>query len=176
MNTTTNLTALVLLLIILIVYVFLFSKRKFNRHDHNWEKAIKVRKKLLSFTGEAVEARRLGYLRKIDPFVFEELLLYSFHLNGAKVIRNKRYTNDGGIDGKVMDHKGNSLIQAKRYSSHIDLSHVKEFNILIEESNWANHGYFIHTGRTGKGVYETLKGSNITLISGKKLVNFIISN
>ncbi|MEX6059375.1 restriction endonuclease [Enterobacter hormaechei] len=42
---------------------------------------------------------KINYLRKIDPFVFEELLLEGFEAHGFRTIRNKRYTGDGGIDG-----------------------------------------------------------------------------
>ncbi|WP_192840691.1 restriction endonuclease, partial [Enterobacter hormaechei] len=44
----------------------------------------------------------MNYLRKIDPFVFEELLLEGFEAHGFRTIRNKRYTGDGGIDGQVI--------------------------------------------------------------------------
>lgn len=46
---------------------------------------------------------RLAYLRKIDPFVFEELVLEGFERRGCKVRRNKRYTGDGGA---LMDGSG----------------------------------------------------------------------
>lgn len=45
--------------------------------------------------------QKIAYLRKIDPFVFEELLLEGFERRGFEVIRNRRYTGDGGIDGRV---------------------------------------------------------------------------
>ncbi len=165
-----------ILSIVFIVIVYFLRQQKFNRHKYNWKKAINIKRKLDEFKGEGLNARKLNYLRKIDPFVFEELLLYSFKQNGAKIIRNKRYTNDGGIDGKVIDEKGKSLIQAKRYSNHINLKHVKEFSNLITTDKWANHGYFIHTGRTGKGVYQAIGSGNITLISGEKLINLISKN
>ena len=65
--------------------LLILSRRKFNRHKYNWKQAIKVREKLETFTGEGLEGRRISYLRKIDPFVFEELLLYSFQQNVAKI-------------------------------------------------------------------------------------------
>ena len=160
--------------LLVLLLLLLLTKRKFNRHKYNWKQAIKVRSTLMSFSGEALEARRISYLRKIDAFVFEELLLYSFQQNGAKIIRNKKYTGDGGIDGKVIDNMGNSLVQAKRYTNHINLQHVKDFTELINNDKWANHGYFVHTGKTGKGVYDVLASSNVTLISGSKLLDLII--
>ncbi|EPO2651139.1 restriction endonuclease, partial [Klebsiella pneumoniae] len=58
---------------------------------------------------------KIAYLRKIDPFTFEELLLEGFESHGFRTIRNKRYTGDGGIDGQVIIGKHRYLIQAKRY-------------------------------------------------------------
>ena len=43
---------------------------------------------------------KIAYLRKIDPFTFEELLLEGFESHGFRTIRNKRHTGDGGIDGR----------------------------------------------------------------------------
>jgi len=157
-----------------ITSIFLLVKRKkFNRHSYNWKKAKQIKDKLDTFEGDYKEARILAYLRKIDPFVFEELILYCFHLQGLKIIRNKKYTGDGGIDGKVINDNRKSFVQAKRYSSHINLEHVKEFRDLVKNNSWANHGYFIHTGRTGKGVYDILPYSDITIISGQKLIDLI---
>ncbi|MGM8474744.1 restriction endonuclease, partial [Enterobacter hormaechei subsp. steigerwaltii] len=72
--------------------------------------------------------QKINYLRKIDPFVFEELLLEGFEAHGFRTIRNKRYTGDGGIDGQVIIGKYRYLIQAKRYRGHIALQHVQEFD------------------------------------------------
>src|SRR3546814_11160707 len=41
-------------------------------------------------------------LRAMDPLAFEELLLEAFERRGHRVIRNRRYTGDGGIDGEVI--------------------------------------------------------------------------
>ena len=154
--------------------LYLSYRRKFNRHKHNWKKAIQTIEKLNSFSGENIEGRQLSYLRKIDPFVFEEVLMYSMKMKGLNVIRNKRYTGDGGIDGKVIDKKGNKyLIQAKRYKSYINLAHVKEFGELVQKSKWTKKGLFIHTGKTGKGVYTELKNYPIQIVSGKKLIDLI---
>ena len=166
----------VFLFLLLVIY-YLLSRKKFNRHKHNWKKAIQIIEKLKSFEGENTEGRKLGYLRKIDPFVFEEVLLYSMKMKGLKVIRNKRYTGDGGIDGKMIDkNKVRYLIQAKRYKSHITLSHVKEFIQLVNKDRWANKGLFIHTGKTGKGVYEELKNQPIQIVSGQKLIDLVTIN
>lgn len=157
-------------LILLLVFPYLFPK--FNRHKHNQKKAKRVLKKIRSFQGKAVEARIFGYLRKIDPFVFEELLLTAFEEKGYKSIRNKRYTGDGGVDGRLVDKKNRLiLVQAKRYSGHIQKSQVVEFSQLVKSDKKAIKGYFVHTGRTGRSVYDGLE--NVRIISGESLLKII---
>lgn len=113
-------------------------------------------------------AQFFAYLRKIDPFVFEELLLLSFKARGCKVVHNSTYTGDGGIDGTAILPDGSCwIIQAKRYSQHISLEHVKQLAVLVEQQK-RQGGIFIHTGKTGAGIYRHL-GKNILLISGSRL-------
>ncbi len=112
--------------------------------------------------------RLFAYIRKIDPFVFEELLLIAFKSRGLKVVHNKRYTGDGGIDGVViLPSQHRMAIQAKRYQNHINVQHLKEFAGTIGKHQC--HGrFFIHCGRSGQAVYQNLP-ANIILISGNNL-------
>lgn len=174
LNTTTALIGVLAIALLL----FLFRRRKFNRHKFNRKKADKIIIKLNSFTGEHRQAQVLSYLRKIDPFVFEELLLNAFSNMGYKAIRNKRYTGDGGIDGKLVDKKGKLiLVQAKRYKSYISKQHVVQFAVLVENNKKVDRGLFVHTGKTGGGVRELVAGTpGVTIISGGRLVDMIINN
>ena len=141
-------------------------KRKHNRKQ-NQAKAILAR--LSSIT---LPAQKLAYLRKIDPFVFEELLLESLEQRGYQVIRNKRYTGDGGIDGKVIMHGETLLIQAKRYRGFISLQHVRDFESLCEKNQCK--GIFCHTGKTRPELRKTLNQSDrLILISGQKLIQLL---
>jgi len=107
------------------------------------------------------DAQRLSYLRKIDPYVFEELILISFKNNGYHIKRNKRYSKDGGIDGIIFDSNKNKIaIQAKRYSTSITPKHILDFTTAIKKCK-AHKGLFIHTGRTGPKSYQNLS-ENIT--------------
>jgi restriction system protein len=142
-----------------------------KEHRYKQEAADKVLLKLKSFKGDFREARIINYLRKIDPFVFEELLLTALEKAGHEVKRNKRYTADGGIDGVVYRHGKKIYIQAKCYSDHIRLADVNEF--IDKVSRHDVQGLFIHTGRTGDGVWKTLLGSRVEIISGNKLVSLI---
>ena len=113
----------------------------------------------------------IAYLRKIDPFVFEELILLAFRKKGYRIKRNKKYTHDGGIDGKVFKGREKYLIQAKRYASYIRPEHVKQFSEVCRKNRC--YGYFIHTGKTGSNLKNEMP-ENIRIISGKKLYELFI--
>jgi len=116
--------------------------------------------------------RKFAYLRKVDPFTFEEMILEALELRGHKVKRNHRYTGDGGIDGRVWLNGELYIIQAKRYSGHITRSHVNDFSYLVE--NYNCKGLFIHTGRTGKASHHIAnKDSRISIISGQRLLDLL---
>ena len=147
-----------------------FIKR--SRHNKNYRTAKKISKKINS-QDFLYDSMILSYLRKIDPFVFEELLLYTFRQRRMKTYRNKRYTGDGGIDGKVRIDGYIYYIQAKRYQDYINLQHVIEFNELCKRFN--KQGFFIHTGKTGEAAGRIGKSeqSNIQIVSGQKLIDFL---
>ena len=115
----------------------------------------------------------LSYLRKIDPFVFEELILLAFKKKGFRIKRNKRYTHDGGIDGKCIRHGETFIIQAKRYSDYIKEEHVRQF-IKVCHSH-KKRGYFIHTGKTGNETKELIRQNpQIKLLSGESLYSLFL--
>lgn len=108
-------------------------------------------------------------LRAMDPLAFEELLLESFERRGHKVIRNRRYTGDGGIDGQVVIDGATWLIQAKRYSGAIRPEHVVAFDTLCQARGC--RGLFIHTGRTGPQSRLSASHSGVVrIISGRSLL------
>jgi len=116
----------------------------------------------------------LSYLRKIDPFVFEELILLAFKKNRFRIKRNRCYTHDGGIDGQVRKNGQKYLVQAKRYSDYIKPEHVRQFIKTCRHHKAC--GYFIHTGKTGEETKKLLKENpQIKLISGEKLYDFFIA-
>lgn len=114
-----------------------------------------------------------SYLRKIDPFVFEELILLTFRKYGFRIKRNKRYTHDGGIDGRVKKNGEKFLVQAKRYSGNINPEHVNDF--IKTCRCYRVRGYFIHTGKTSFEIKEIMKNNpQIKIISGEKIYEFFI--
>lgn len=145
-----------------------------KRQQRNIRTAEKVLRLLSGFSGESAPGRTLGYLRRIDPFVFEELLLTAFERKGYRVKRNERYTGDGGVDGRVYRNGELYLIQAKRYKSYVSARHLENFLRLVENTKEAKGGYFIHTGRTGKETCRLYRGSAIQIISGERLIDLIL--
>ena len=155
-------------------FLTLFKKEKYS---HKWRKAsaVKVLKKLETLN----EAQIFTYLRKIDPFTMEELILTVLDKReDIRIERNKKYTGDFGVDGRFYILKDNTkplkcIIQAKRYSSFINPKHLKEFANQIHEEN-AYLGFFIHTGKTSKNSFAFAKSiNNLEIISGQRLIKLI---
>lgn len=120
----------------------------------------------------ASDGARLNYLRRINPYVFEELLLLALENQGLTVRRNPSYSGDGGLDGQVFIAGERWLIQAKRYSRSISPQHIRDFGELLSREGCC--GFFIHTGRTGRKSRDSLQAHpQIQLVSGQRLLNLL---
>ena len=116
-------------------------------------------------------ARRMAYLRKVDPLVFEEMVLDAFQKKGWIVERNSHYTGDGGLDGKVYRDNHWIGIQCKRYKGAIQSAHVDRFAADLQRFGLIE-GYFVHTGRTPAGTKH--RQGNVIILSGRELVDFLL--
>ena len=158
---------------IIILFIYFILLRKIIKYFlPRWrvKQAAKILKKVREHNFSLNQT--IGYLRKIDFFTFEELLLTCFKEKGIKIKRNRRYTGDGGIDGIIYLNRKKTFIQAKRYKNHISKQHVEEFLILCKKNKC--NGLFIHTGKTGKQTKLVFNGNDeIELISGEKLHDLI---
>lgn len=88
---------LVIFLCLLLIFLFKFFFKKSyttKRHHYKIKKAKEIIEKLSTFEGEFKNAKIIAYLRKIDPYVFEELLLSAFENKGYKIKRNASYSAD----------------------------------------------------------------------------------
>ena len=139
------------------------------KHKRKRNSAKRVAKKIQEMQNPG---RIFGYLRKIDPFVFEEMLLDAFHDCGIQVVRNARYSGDGGVDGHIIVDGRKIPIQAKRYKKHINKDHMRQFSEVVRRSG-APFGLFIHTGLTGKGSYEVAGQGSIVIVSGERLIRLL---
>lgn len=156
------------LLISLYLCIVLFLPRK-RRYGQRW-RIISANRALLTLSRIHSPAQQLSYVRKVDPFVFEEMLLTAFKRLGYKIKRNTAYTGDGGIDGQVRINGQWMLVQAKRYRGYISASDVTAFSRLCAKSK--SKGYFIHTGLTGKQSHVNA-GKNVRIISGDALLDML---
>lgn len=156
-----------LLLIVAALSMLLTSS---GRHARYRRKALRIYRK---FNREHFTAgRMIVYLRKINPYVFEELVLTAFARKGFRVTRNRRYSGDGGIDGRLTVDGKRVLVQCKRYLSHICAEHVADFARICEREGCT--GVFVHTGRTGRKSREVAaQWRTVTFISGDTLADLM---
>lgn len=152
-----------------IIVVFLFRGK--GNHASYRKKAQKIYKHLSG--SDMAPGQVLSYLRKINPYVFEELVLDAFERKGYRAIRNKRYSGDGGLDGRVAMGGKTWYIQCKRYKGFVNAEHVASFARLCDESHM--DGFFVHTGKTGRKSKINARYGDVEIISGNKLVELILN-
>lgn len=145
----------------------LLTKRK-TRHQRKIQTADFILNRIKDFS----EGQKIAYLRKVDPYSFEELILTCLERKGFPIQRNKRYSGDGGIDGRFFIEGKLNLVQAKRYSGEIRYEHVGEFAELLKE--YGCNGIFVHTGKTPRNIsLRNIDMSAITIISGSRLIDLL---
>ncbi|ELY4008028.1 restriction endonuclease [Cronobacter dublinensis] len=157
-----------ILAVIILAACFLFFKKR-NRHERKKNTAKRIIRAVNSLTHPG---QKIAYLRKTDPYAFEELILTLLQRKGFVIARNKRYSGDGGIDGKFEFNGKTWLIQAKRYSSRIRIEHVVAFAGILNEHKC--NGIFVHTGVTPVSVVNyvnSIKPFRLEIISGDKLLS-----
>lgn len=145
-----------------------------RRHVNKIARSRTLRQKISAIAAqENGFARALGYLQKIDPLVFEELILTAVEDDNLRIQRNLRYTGDGGLDGEVTYRGARVLIQAKRYGAHIQRAHVAAFAALCVTED--SVGLFVHTGRTGEASRGAITdaGGRVLIVSGHRLIEFL---
>ena len=124
------------LLIVLFPVVMAFlnlrwrEKASTRRHRRYRATAGRVLNKLNSLPGDG---QRLTYLRKISPYVFEELLLSAFERQGLTVVRNASYSGDGGLDGRSSSTASTGL-SSQTVQSCCFPAHVEDFDRLLQQS------------------------------------------
>lgn len=144
------------------------SRRRGSRDGHAWRQE-SARRALGVLRTIEEPSKKFAYLRKVDAFVFEELLLEACERSGHRIQRNRRYTGDGGVDGRVWIEGRLHLIQAKRYSGPVRAEHVEELGALARQSGC--RALLIHTGRTGPATRAALqRWPQVDLISGDRLL------
>ncbi|WP_256872002.1 restriction endonuclease [Nostoc sp. TCL26-01] len=149
-------------------------QRPSRRHQQNIIHAESVLKWLRSKSPEAEFSVVIATLRRLTPYVFEELLLTCCREQGWRIQRNLKYSGDGGVDGRVLILSKLYLLQAKRYVGYIKPQHIKNFQEVIQLQG-ASGGFFVHSGKTG-GISKQLlqEYPQVNLLSGQRLVDFVL--
>lgn len=155
--------------IVLLATLFFRRSVRHRRHKRKQQSARRVLERIKTLPGFP---QKISYLRKIDPFVFEELLLHAFEDAGFEITRNAKYTGDGGIDGRFYIDGRKFLIQAKRYSSWVSTAHIQQLDALAKKDN--SFAVFCHTGKTRKQTLEAYKAhKRVMIISGEALISLV---
>lgn len=142
-------------------------------HLRNVRHSRRVLRAVRGFKEPAVGARCLAYLRAVDPLVFEEVVLSALEDAGLLVLRGRRYSGDGGVDGLVwLPDRGWYAVQSKRYRQHVCLAHVCAFGDAIAGGSY-DGGLFVHTGRSGAALYPHMDAARIGLLSGDRLLRLV---
>lgn len=152
------------------------SRRRHRRYIKQAAKELNVIKTLYQQGNIKGIFYHLRY--KVNPYVFEEMVLTAIKDNRVKIIRNKSYSGDGGIDGQFIYQGERWLIQAKKYSHHINPQHVRLHEQLCLYRR--NKGLFIHTGKTGRQArsrqVEIISGSNmVKLLAGQQSLSSLLN-
>lgn len=162
---------IIILIILISISIGFFISKK--RHHYRIKKSSQILKKIRSFTNPNIEIKIINYLRKIDPFTFEELLLTAFKESGCNIKRNKKYTGDGGVDGRFSYNGKKYYIQAKRYNGYIKKSDIIEFSFKCRKDKVK--GLFIHTGKPVDILkIKEYNLDNIIIINPNDLIIFIL--
>lgn len=131
-----------------------------------------AKRRLLALRELETPAQQFGYLRKVNHFVYEEMILAALEEAGYCVTHNQRYTGDGGIDGRFQVAGRDVLIQAKRYRYHIRAADVKAFGKVCDQ--YQLNGIFVHTGRTGRLAVEIGRSTaRVDIVSGQRMLNLL---
>lgn len=144
----------------------LLGKRRHRRNVATSRRALAL---LATFPHEGAV---INYLRKVDPYVVEELVLSLLEEQGHFVWRNRAYSGDGGTDGAFYwPGRGWHAVQCKRYSRAINPAHARDFRALVERSY--SGGVLVHTGRTGDQSQEAMAPAGLFLLSGSTLTRSV---
>ncbi|MCX8957029.1 restriction endonuclease [Erwinia psidii] len=143
-----------------------------RRHRRYQKQAVRALSRLPQLRDDVA---RFAWLRKMNPYVFEEMLLTALSRQGYRIRRNSSYSGDGGADGQVWIDGQRWLIQAKRYGAGISAAHVADFGQLTAREGC--RGLFVHSGRTGGVSRDALRRyPAISLISGQRLLLLLAGN
>jgi restriction system protein len=132
------------------------------RHARMETSAGKVLEKIRAMVPLKNPGPVFAYLRKMNPYAFEEMILHELEHRKLKIRRNAAYSGDGGIDGTFFLDDQKWLVQAKRYAKYVKKEHVWAFDAVCKEHK--AKGLFVHTGKTPKDLLELKRQCGVVRI------------
>ena len=119
----------------------------------------------------------LKKLKRLSWDDFELFCMEFFEKEGWKVKGNSKKGADGGVDiwmtKSLFSHKTLAIVQCKRYeNTSVTVKVVREMYGLMHEYE-ANQVYIVTTSHFTKECYKFIKGKNIELIHGDKLIQML---
>lgn len=167
-----------LLLGLAAVALIAWAKRKLKpktkaqrQHAYNEKRSWEDLKLIRSMAPLENPARVFAYLRKVDPYRFEEMILSELARRNLRIVRGESYSGDGGIDGQFYLGKQLWLIQAKRYGKFIKQEHVWALDSICQRRK--AKGLFVHTGKTPEALRQMQRQcGEVRIISGEELLKF----
>lgn len=159
---------IIVAIFVLFIIIIGYRSQAKNRHKAKQVTADKIIQKIATLQHPG---QKIAYLRKVDPYAFEELILTLLQRKGFVIARNERYSGDGGIDGRFQHQNRLWLVQAKRYSGRIRAEHVRAFAEVLNQNDC--DGIFVHTGSTPSSVRTAVNAGSarrIEIISGDRLL------
>lgn len=158
--------AIVFALSLSVAYAITLVLSKKKKKSWRIKASKKWLKKFRSNANKFNAHQRFNYIRKVDHFLWEYILLRCFEERGYSIIHTP-LTRDGGSDGFVTINGKFIVIQAKRYKGRISKSHVLELNKLVCQNKQYNKGLFIHTGKSSEPILTYFKqNKDLEIISG----------
>ena len=135
-----------------------------RRHRCNIRQSIRILSKIRTFEHDG---QVVAYLKTIDPYVFEEMVVQLFKEAGFLIWLTPSYSGDGGVDGKAYHStSGWCLIQSKRYGRAIRTQHIYDFIGVVGRKR----GCFVHSGTSTSAIRAHLQGSRVRMLSGSLFV------
>ncbi len=155
----------------------LCKKCSFRLEQENW---INKQNDLLRLERNRITKLSLNnieVLRKISPRKFESYIKTLFEDNGY-IVRQTRYTGDGGKDIIMKKDNVKVIVECKRYSQSNKVSRpeIQKFHSAILDER-AKFGYFVTTSDFTQGCkdYQFVRNEKIRLIGEFELSKLIIS-
>jgi len=126
---------------------------------------------------EQSKADLLDYLKQVDPYLFEKIVLVLFKKMGYGDFQETSKSNDGGIDGVInQDQLGleKIYVQAKRYSDN-KVRETDIRNFIGAMSGDTSKGIFVTTSSFDEKAKVKAKEAHhkIILIDGYALANYM---